>query len=485
MRKKIQKKTKWTTSRKIFNGTSRTRTIFLKIKRFGRNVATIQASHQYLINLFINKQKPFVATQNKKAISQKLEYILGSNTQSPNNFQDGLKSFFDFFKIKEVEVSVSDNGTFGYINHFTKNLSIEDFLAYKGSFSLYVAQFPLYQKLEYDNQVNDAPQRFPTSNSTKKFVRNYNFSKKKELFDLFENCLPNFINERLHEIEYINIWINLTKNKSLLHFDLYDNYLYVICGRKTVYLQPPDSNLVQNKSIFEDGYHQVTIQIPPDNFTPKKTKLNIQKFLLEHKSLKKVVQTKGEVLRIPEGWYHYIVSEPQSIAMNFWFSSIFQKYKGLENIVTKKLVFGKVDQFLKKEVFLANHFTKGSCRILNLLESVPDIHLRKFILDMVQRKKLDFDKLLLDKTDLKSTMILELLTQRLESLDRKIFMSDLVSSGSTNLKFFEVEDKNQFYQKFSEVFDESKAKQVSELKFGLRKKIMKYLLNKLVSTTNI
>lgn len=104
-----------------------------------------------------------------------------------------------------------------------------------------------------------------------------------------------------------------------MHFDLYDNYLYVIHGTKTVYLLPPDTKNVEQKSIFEDGFHQVKLQ-------SKKIKKHRGKNLIKLKELKKIILYKGEILRIPEGWYHYVVSEPNTIALNFWFKSIFQKY---------------------------------------------------------------------------------------------------------------------------------------------------------------
>jgi ribosomal protein L16 Arg81 hydroxylase len=33
----------------------------------------------------------------------------------------------------------------------------------------------------------------------------------------------------------------------------------------------------------------------------------------------------GEMLYIPEGWWHYVVSEPNTLAVNFWLESVFTK----------------------------------------------------------------------------------------------------------------------------------------------------------------
>jgi Cupin-like domain len=37
----------------------------------------------------------------------------------------------------------------------------------------------------------------------------------------------------------------------------------------------------------------------------------------------------GDALRIPEGWYHLVKSQPESIAINIWFKSVFETHQQL------------------------------------------------------------------------------------------------------------------------------------------------------------
>jgi hypothetical protein len=230
-----------------------------------------------------------------------------------------------------------------------------------------VAQFPLYRHLAPKDILCDP--KLCSPQAQRKLVNSHNSTSKLTLFQSLDPIHKIFWN-RATELEFTNIWINITKNKSLLHFDLYDNYLYMLQGKKTVYLLPPDSKLTEDKSIFEDGFHQVSLNLPKDLTSAKamglRRKIAKQKFYgekLRCGEVIKVVIGRGEVLRIPEGWYHYVISEPNTVALNFWWTSIFDRYDRLGGVVRKKLVLGRTDAFMGKEVFLANHMSKGSSKI--------------------------------------------------------------------------------------------------------------------------
>ncbi len=133
---------------------------------------------------------------------------------------------------------------------------------------------------------------------------------------------------------------------------------------------------------------------------------------------------------------------------------------------------------MKKEIFIANHLTKGSNKTLLLLESVPDTLLRKLIADLIKSKKIDIDKLLSDTSNLKNLLIIETLTNRLEGLDRKTCLSQLVNqSDSEEIGYFNEKEKEMFYEFFGRILDEEKASRMQELKVLLRKKIGKFLLS--------
>jgi hypothetical protein len=124
--------------------------------------------------------------------------------------------------------------------------------------------------------------------------------------------------------------------------------------------------------------------------------------------------------------------------------------------------------------------------VLVLLESVPDGLLRSLVKDLMVRKKIDFEKLLSDRDNLKNLMIIEVLTSRLENLDKKTPIGNLVQSGEQSeraeTKFFNESARENFYAFFRSYLDDAQAQKMQEFKIFLRKKIAKYLLTKMAAT---
>ena len=176
---------------------------------------------------------------------------------------------------------------------------------------------------------------------------------------------------------------------------------------------------------------------------------------------------------------------------------ILDRYDRLGSVVKKKLVLGSTDEFMGKELWRANHMSKGSSKsffaggdvlgkVLVLLESVPDGLLRSLVKDLVVRKKIDFEKLLSDRGNLKNLMIIEVLTSRLENLDKKTPIGDLVQSSDkterARANFFNESAREKFYEFFRSHLDDAKAQKMQEFKIFLRKKIAKYLLTRMAGT---
>ena len=125
---------------------------------------------------------------------------------------------------------------------------------------------------------------------------------------------------------------------------------------------------------------------------------------------------------------------------------------------------------------MLNHLTKGKNYLLNLLEASPDTHLRKLIIHLLDSKQLNFYELLKDPKNITNMLIIELLTSRLESLDKKTLQSDI--TVDKNLNFFNEKEKEDFYKIFEKYLDESKAEQIYKLKIDLRKKISNHILKR-------
>ena len=89
---------------------------------------------------------------------------------------------------------------------------------------------------------------------------------------------------KTHRITRINFWANQDPSTSAVHYDLYDNFLLVLKGEKTVFVKATNT-------------------------------------FSETKYLKKLVLRQGEVLRIPEGVYHRVESSSGTLAVNFWMNA--------------------------------------------------------------------------------------------------------------------------------------------------------------------
>lgn len=65
---------------------------------------------------------------------------------------------------------------------------------------------------------------------------------------LKETQVPSFIQRNPYftaSISKINVWASKQKTISKLHYDFYENFLWVRTGRKIVYLWPPNDKLIQ------------------------------------------------------------------------------------------------------------------------------------------------------------------------------------------------------------------------------------------------
>lgn len=121
------------------------------------------------------------------------------------------------------------------------------------------------------------------------------------------------------ELDMINIWMNVGAAKSSLHYDANSNLLHVLQGAKQLILISP--------SLTE-------LLHPTDSFaeTPNHSQLSfcevqalVQSYPLtnasEKGSIYNVALQEGDVIFIPEGWWHAVTSNPFTLAVNYWFYS--------------------------------------------------------------------------------------------------------------------------------------------------------------------
>lgn len=82
-----------------------------------------------IVSYHLNKQRPFVFDLNSDRRGRNLHDHFSSS-----DFKQNLRSFLiETLKIDQLEVSLSQHGVFGYLDHFSKPISVEDFLTYQGT----------------------------------------------------------------------------------------------------------------------------------------------------------------------------------------------------------------------------------------------------------------------------------------------------------------------------------------------------------------
>jgi hypothetical protein len=119
-----------------------------------------------------------------------------------------------------------------------------------------------------------------------------------------------------------NLWMNLQQARSTLHYDGSDNILVLVDGTKHVTLiSPIVTPQLQPVPASDDNPNHSTLSFAEVEqlVSEMETKHNQQ----ENQSIKNaysVTLHAGDALYIPEGWWHQVLSEPCSMALNFWFS---------------------------------------------------------------------------------------------------------------------------------------------------------------------
>jgi ribosomal protein L16 Arg81 hydroxylase len=140
-------------------------------------------------------------------------------------------------------------------------------------------------------------------------------------------------------IHKVNLWVYFGNRSSSWHYDGHDNFLYLLSGKKTVYLAAPHTIASKNVfSLFNNHYEKARWSSPQ----------------MSNKVYKGTVR-RGRCLFIPKGWWHKVHSEGNpSIALNFWINSVAELTNSLSTVdkqlLLKYLLFEVADEFCAKAV---------------------------------------------------------------------------------------------------------------------------------------
>jgi hypothetical protein len=93
----------------------------------------VDPTSEPIVSYHLNKQRPFVFDLNSDRRARNLHDHF-SRSDGPEDFKQNLRTFLtETLKIDQLEVSLSQHGVFGYLDHFSKPISVEDFLTYQGT----------------------------------------------------------------------------------------------------------------------------------------------------------------------------------------------------------------------------------------------------------------------------------------------------------------------------------------------------------------
>ena len=111
----------------------------------------------------------------------------------------------------------------------------------------------------------------------------------------------------------VNIWFAAAGHLTPLHYDIYDNFLNQITGRKKITLfSPADQQYLYSPSVGDTGNPgTVNLFEPDDEQFPNFRRATPMEFILEP----------GDTLYQPAGWSHQVESLDVTISVNFFFGT--------------------------------------------------------------------------------------------------------------------------------------------------------------------
>jgi len=395
---------------------------------------------------------------------------------SPDQVEKSIDMLLNINNSNPIDISVSQNKEFSghYLEHNTTSQTFRDFLNYEGPYNLYLAQFPLYEKQN-------------TLRESNLLIKEQSFENEKSLLQKLFDKEKDFLKICLKlkgNIHRVNLWFSKKETFSHLHYDSYDNFLFMLKGKKIFNLFPPNDYSIKCESVLTNSFQQ-----------SKQLCKSRRKLQIELKN--------NEAIFIPQGWYHDVSSfgEGNIIAVNIWFNSIEdicnQREKYLFRYLTSKLLDNEIQKLLKhftkslinsmpqtdfKMVFTSQIIKERAYYILKKFSKDPNFGLKLFILTVSQIPVFYFRTFILSMLNLNSNCLktiflsldiicVEFFTNKMELVDTIIPSS---FQGPKDLNFVTIDD---FYITLNEKMDFAKVTEYFLFcKKQLKKRVLKSIL---------
>ena len=158
---------------------------------------------------------------------------------------------------------------------------------------------------------------------------------------------PGFLQRRLRLERHF--WFGAAGTFSTLHFDPADNFFAQIWGRKKFILFPPEQGplLYRSHELCETYPFCLALFSPVDVAHP-----DLKRFPRYAEATPiEVVLDPGEILYLPAGWWHYVVSVDASIGLSHWWYRQAIPPKNVERYVTGAACWGRLALSGKKKLW--------------------------------------------------------------------------------------------------------------------------------------
>lgn len=140
---------------------------------------------------------------------------------------------------------------------------------------------------------------------------------------------PRFLDDFTKQCYVTNLWFGGDKCKTPLHFDDKDNFFIQIFGEKRILLFSPTQTefLYQAHGEEHDHLSRVNVFDPDESEFP----------LFAEAEWSEVVVEPGDLLYIPEEWWHAVETLTTSISLNFWWTSLTRHIREVSSQVSKRV----------------------------------------------------------------------------------------------------------------------------------------------------
>ncbi|KAK4799454.1 hypothetical protein SAY86_024819 [Trapa natans] len=169
--------------------------------------------------------------------------------------------------------------------------------------------------------------------------------------------VPSILGKR--KVSSINLWLNCSKARSSTHYDPHHNLLCIVSGRKQVVLWPPStSHMLYPMPLYGEASNHSSVALDCPNFSVYPRAKNMMEYS------QTVMLHAGDVLFIPEGWFHQVDSAELTIAVNFWWQSeiILSMVEHMDAYYLRRILRRLIDKEMNQMLCITAYADSGTSK---------------------------------------------------------------------------------------------------------------------------